>query len=54
MSETNKSAKELADFYWSEWLKVDNKRKIFGNTPKLMAEESRLWELFTQYEREGN
>lgn len=54
MSETQKTNKQLADFYWSEWEKIDTKIKIFGRTPKLVAEESRLWELFTQYEREGN
>ena len=48
---TNKTDKQLADFYWSEWLKVDNKMKIFGKTPKIVAEESRLWDLFMHHER---
>jgi hypothetical protein len=51
MSETNKSAKELADFYWAEWEKVDKKIQMFGISPKLRAEESRLWDLYSQYEK---
>lgn len=46
MSEIQKTA----DLIWEAYLEVDRKMKIRGKTPKLVAEEARLWSLFREYE----